>query len=90
MKKTGKFPKAWEKVCTIANLFPSNKYLYDTYNLTEEDIIIVRHTKTSKSKYHWVGYRTAFKHVFNGTVKDFDKFCLEWYQKNVWKKKKLN
>ena len=78
MKKTGLFPRAWKKVCCIANLFPSNKYLYIIYKLKPDDIISVRHTRRSRSLFKWKGYRTKFLHVFNGTVKDFDKFSYEF------------
>ncbi|MCD4759785.1 hypothetical protein K8R33_02775 [archaeon] len=86
-KKTGNFPKAWEKVTTIKNLFPNNSFLQKQYGLNDETIIKINHTKRANSKFKFKGYRTAFKHIFSGSIKEFEEFCLKYYQDNVWKKK---
>lgn len=83
-----KVPYNTKKICCIKNLLPSNKYLKDIYNLNDEDRIMVKHTKISNSPFKMKGYRTAFKHIFSGTVKEFDEFCIKFYKKNVWNKKK--
>lgn len=81
----GGVPIKWKKVCCIANIFPKNGFLKTKYGLSDEDRISVRHTKRSNSKFKMKGYRTAFKHIYNGTVKGFEEFSRKWYQKNVWK-----
>ena len=83
----GGVPIKWKKVCTIANIFPSNSFLQKEYDLKPDDKISVRHTRRTGSKFKIKGYRTAFKHIFNGTVADFEVFCRDFYKKNVWKKK---
>lgn len=78
-------PYCCKHVCCIKNLLPSNKYMKETYNLIDEDRIMVKHTKRSHSPFHIKGYRTAFKHIFTGTVAEFEIFCRKYYEKNVWK-----
>lgn len=89
LKKTNQWPKAWEKVCTLTKLYPNNGFLKEEYGLKDEDRISVRHIKRCKkprNKRQWKGWRTPFKHVFNGTVKDFEEFCIKYYKDNVWSK----
>lgn len=87
MGKTGTYP-AWKKVTTIAHIFPTIDFLYTAHGLTPDTRINVFHTKrVTNSKHHWKGYRTNFKHIFNGTVAEFGIKCVKYYQDKIWKKK---
>ena len=82
-----KAPRSLKKICTIERLFPSNKYLLETYKLKLSDRILVQHTRKSNSKYHWKGYRTKWKHIFTGSVEYFEIFCRDIY-KDIWEKRR--
>lgn len=76
----------WKKVTTIAHIFPSVDFLYTAHGLTPSSIISVRHTKrVTNSKHHWKGYRTNFKHVYNGNVEGWGIKCHKYYQDKIWK-----
>lgn len=77
---------SWRKVTTIAHIFPSVDFLYTEHGLTPDTRINVFHTKrVTNSKHHWKGYRTNFKHIFNGTVEEWGIKCRKYYQDKIWK-----
>ena len=51
----GGVPIKWKKVCHFEYLLPSNEFLEKEYNLKDDDIVSVRHTKRSTSKFKWKG-----------------------------------
>lgn len=62
--------------------------LVNEYGLTREDKIIVFHMKEVDRK-DWKGYRTPFKKLYYGSVKDLRAYLKNFLETKVWKRKKV-
>ena len=76
-------------VKTFSRPFPNiPEILVAEYNLKWDDKIIVFHTKEIEIFKGWRNYRTPFKKVYYGTVRDFSTYLKNFLHKIARKRKK--
>lgn len=93
-KDIDKVPKKWKNlrknkhVKTFSRPFPNiPEILVVEYGLGWHDKIIVFHTKEIDRK-DWKGYRTPFKKLYYGSVRDFKGYLNDFLENKVWKRKR--
>ena len=83
---TGRF----KHITTMPILYPtSDKILMKEYNLKAENKVLIMHTRWSSTP-RFKHYRTKFKKIFYGTIKELEIFLKNYFKKNVWKKHETN
>ena len=81
----------YKMICNMSKLYSNIDFLKKEYGLKDTNIISVRHVSVSNNHYNKkvrVGFRSKFKHIYNGSLSGFQVFCRDFYKNNVWKKKK--
>lgn len=82
-------PPLFKKVTQSKKQYPSIDYLIKEYDLKLTDIISVRHTKRAKRQYSrkiYKGYRSPWRHIYNGPLSGYATLLRNMYEQRVWSK----